>query len=77
MLAADPIHRPTIAKVHATLMAVRVTPDAPAAPAAPSRLRGKGLRRRRRRLPVQAAGDPPVDSSASCSPRITRSASAP
>jgi len=44
MLAADPLHRPTIAKVHATLMAVRVAPDAPVAPTAPSRLRGKGLR---------------------------------
>ena len=49
MLAADPVHRPTIGNVHATLMAVRATPDDPGAPAPappeqPSRLRGKGLR---------------------------------
>jgi hypothetical protein len=47
MLAADPVHRPTIGNVHTTLMAVRATPDDPAAPAPPeqpSRLRGKGLR---------------------------------
>jgi serine/threonine protein kinase len=43
MMAADPAHRPTIGKVHATLMAVRADPVAtPAGP--PSRLRGKGLR---------------------------------
>ena len=33
MLAADPVHRPTIGNVHATLMAVRATPDAAGAPA--------------------------------------------
>jgi hypothetical protein len=30
--------------VHANLMSLRSTPDAPTVPAAPSRLRGKGLR---------------------------------
>ncbi len=47
MLSADPAVRPSIAKVHATLMGVRVAPvasAAPATPSAPSRLRGKGLR---------------------------------
>ena len=67
MMAADPAHRPTIGKVHATLMGIRTgTPDlsarparptrpvAPVAPAAPSALRGKGLRAIR----PTAAGDP-------------------
>jgi serine/threonine protein kinase len=44
MLTADSSQRPTIGKVHATLMAVRAAPDVPALAAAPSRLRGKGLR---------------------------------
>ncbi len=52
MLGADPVTRPTIAQVHAALMAIRpaaaATPapavGSPAAPAAPSGLRGRGLR---------------------------------
>ncbi|MBA3529069.1 MAG: protein kinase [Propionibacteriaceae bacterium] len=63
MLAADPARRPTIAQVHATLMAVRpasglaaappapTSPGAPTEPAAPSALRGKGLRTALRRTP--------------------------
>jgi serine/threonine protein kinase len=61
MMAADPAHRPTIGKVHATLMGIRTgTPDLPARPsrparpAAPSALRGKGLRASRPAAP----GDP-------------------
>ena len=48
MMAADPAHRPTIAKVHATLMSIRTgPPERPVAsprPGPPSALRGKGLR---------------------------------
>jgi eukaryotic-like serine/threonine-protein kinase len=59
MLAPDPAARPSIAEVHATLMAVRlpgeVAPVAPAAPAAPSALRGKGLAAVRGRAPSAAA----------------------
>jgi serine/threonine protein kinase len=43
MLLADPASRPTIAQVHATLMGLRSSPE-PSIPAAPSALRGKGLR---------------------------------
>ena len=53
MLLADPAARPTIAETHATLMGIRVPttttavlagPAAAAAPSAPSRLKGRGLR---------------------------------
>ena len=48
MMAADFVQRPTIAKVHATLMGIRTgpvaVPVAPARPEAPSALRGRGLR---------------------------------
>ena len=43
MLSADPASRPTIGQAHAALMGLRSTPE-PGAPAAPSALRGKGLR---------------------------------
>jgi serine/threonine protein kinase len=43
MLSADPASRPPIGQVHATLMSLRSTPE-PSTPAAPSALRGKGLR---------------------------------
>jgi serine/threonine protein kinase len=43
MLAADPTARPSIARVHSTLMGLRTTESTPA-PAASSGLRGKGLR---------------------------------
>jgi serine/threonine protein kinase len=43
MLSADPAQRPTIAQVHATLMGLRSAPE-PSRPAAPTALRGKGLR---------------------------------
>jgi serine/threonine protein kinase len=65
MMAADPAHRPTIAKVHATLMGIRTgTPDlrarpaAPAAPTAPTALRGKGLRAARPSAPTDAGPAP-------------------
>jgi eukaryotic-like serine/threonine-protein kinase len=53
MLLTEPAARPTIADVHRTLMGIRVPatttavlagPPAPAAPSAPSRLKGRGLR---------------------------------
>jgi eukaryotic-like serine/threonine-protein kinase len=53
MLLTDPAARPTIAEVHSTLMGIRVPatttavlagPPAPAAPSAPTRLKGRGLR---------------------------------
>jgi serine/threonine protein kinase len=53
MLLADPAARPTIAEVHGTLMGIRAPatttavlarPPAPAAPGAPTRLKGRGLR---------------------------------
>jgi hypothetical protein len=53
MLLADPAARPTIADTHATLMGVRVPatttavlagPAGAAAPGAPTRLKGRGLR---------------------------------
>jgi eukaryotic-like serine/threonine-protein kinase len=53
MLLTDPSARPTIAEVHSTLMGIRVPatttavlagPPAPAAPSAPTRLKGRGLR---------------------------------
>ena len=60
MLAADPIQRPTIAPVHATLMAVRRAGAAAGTAAAPGRLRGKVCGDRRRQ-PAGAAPRPPVD----------------
>jgi serine/threonine protein kinase len=59
MMAADPAHRPTIAKVHATLMSIRTGPPAPVAaapapPGPPSALRGRGLRATR---PTPAPGE--------------------
>ena len=53
MLLTDPAARPTIAEIHSTLMGIRVPatttavlagPPAPAAPSAPTRLKGRGLR---------------------------------
>jgi eukaryotic-like serine/threonine-protein kinase len=50
MLLADPTARPTIAEIHSTLMGIRVPATTtavlagPPAPAAPSRLKGRGLR---------------------------------
>ena len=44
MLAADPIQRPTIARVHATLMAIRPAADAVPPPSTTGALRGRGLR---------------------------------
>jgi eukaryotic-like serine/threonine-protein kinase len=50
MLLADPAARPTIAEIHSTLMGIRVPATTtavlagPPAPAAPSRLKGRGLR---------------------------------
>ena len=76
MMAADPAHRPTIAKVHATLMSIRTgTPDLRArptptsAPAAPSALRGKGLRATRPAGPGTASPRRAAGWSASWSPR--------
>ena len=63
MMAADPAHRPTIAKVHATLMSIRTGPAdrpvAPPRPGAPSALRGKGLRATRPAAPADAAACAP------------------
>ena len=62
MLAADPAHRPTIAKVHAALMSIRTGPAErpvpPTRPGAPSALRGKGLRATRPAAPADAAPAP-------------------
>jgi serine/threonine protein kinase len=50
MLLADPAARPTIAEIHSTLMGIRIPATTtavlagPPAPAAPSRLKGRGLR---------------------------------
>ena len=53
MLLTQPAARPTIAEVHSTLMGIRAPatttavlagPPAPAAPSAPTRLKGRGLR---------------------------------
>ena len=44
MLAADPLHRPTIAQVHATLMGIRPVADPAPVSATTSGLRGRGLR---------------------------------
>ncbi|ADB35793.1 serine/threonine protein kinase [Kribbella flavida DSM 17836] len=45
MLLADPARRPTIAQVHSALMAIRPADrDAGTVPAAPTALRGKGVR---------------------------------
>jgi serine/threonine protein kinase len=44
MLAADPIHRPTIARVHTTLMGIRPIAEPSRTPVTTSGLRGKGLR---------------------------------
>jgi len=60
MLLADPAARPTIAETHSTLMGIRVPatttavlagPPAPAAPGAPTRLKGRGLRAATSRAP--------------------------
>ena len=81
MLAADPAHRPTIAKVHATLMGLTVRRPEPSTPAAPSALRGKGLRAVVPTAPG-AAPPQPVGWSASWSeahrpaPRMTASGAA-
>jgi serine/threonine protein kinase len=59
MLLADPAARPTIAETHTTLMGIRTPttttavlagPPTPAAPIAPSRLKGRGLRTAGRRV---------------------------
>lgn len=44
MMSTEPVHRPTIGEVHATLMAIRPSPDEDRTPRAPTTLRGKGLR---------------------------------
>jgi hypothetical protein len=44
MLAADPYHRPTIARVHETLMSIRPATEPPRRPVTTGALRGKGLR---------------------------------
>ncbi len=44
MLAADPVARPTIAQVHAALMALRPPSEASRTPVTTSGLRGKGLK---------------------------------
>jgi eukaryotic-like serine/threonine-protein kinase len=63
MLLTDPAARPTIAETHSTLMGVRVPatttavlagPPAPAAPGAPTRLKGRGLRAAAARPPSPA-----------------------
>jgi serine/threonine protein kinase len=64
MLAADPAARPSIGDIHATLMSIRAPEGAPPrprpiapppVPAAPTSLRGKGLRTALRRPPAPAA----------------------
>ena len=61
MMSSDPVLRPTIGKVHATLMGIRAGTPEPAArpvpPAAPSKLRGRGLRAAR---PVTPADPQPA-----------------
>jgi serine/threonine protein kinase len=61
MLSTDPAARPTIAEVHAALMAVRPAATAEPGPAAaPTTLRGKGLRTAMRRAPAAPPADEPA-----------------
>jgi serine/threonine protein kinase len=52
MLAPEPVQRPTIGYVHATLMAMRPVTQEEVAPPAAGALRGKGLRTTLRRSPT-------------------------
>jgi eukaryotic-like serine/threonine-protein kinase len=67
MLLTDPAARPTIAEAHSTLMGIRVPatttavlagPPAPAAPGAPTRLKGRGLRATSRTASPAPEGGP-------------------
>jgi hypothetical protein len=65
MLLADPTARPTVADTHATLMGIRPAatttavlagPATASTPAAPTRLRGRGLRTAAGRTPSPEPG---------------------
>jgi serine/threonine protein kinase len=77
MLAADPAHRPTIAAIHASLMAVRLAPPSAAAPAPRGALRGRGLGAATRTLtptstptPTGGSGESRVDAAPRPSARL-------
>jgi serine/threonine protein kinase len=58
MLSPNPSHRPTIAQIHSTLMAFKLSPEEARRPLTPTSLRGKGLR-----TAMRSPSAPPSDSS--------------